>query len=147
MKTVFLQRGKGKSTAAIEEAALAQDEGVELVVFVVPEERWINHLYDKMVDVLDMSRIQVWTARQALDLPQLRSPRRLIEHKKGLMRKWWSAEPPYVIIDDADLIHPRLYANLMDQIEDRVRMITGSNIPGVWRHDLTPIDKSGTNKP
>lgn len=146
MKTVFLKRGGGKTTAAIEEAALAQDEGVELVVFVVPEARWVNHLYDMMIDVLDMSRVQIWTAQQALDSPALQAGRRFIEHKT-LFKRWVTAEPPFIIIDDADLIHPRLYVNLMDRIEDRVRMITGSNIPGVWRHDLTPIDKSGTNKP
>lgn len=145
MKTVFLPRGKGKTTAAIEEAALAQDEGVEMVLFIVPEARWVEFLFDMMVDTLDMSRVQIWTAQQALDAPVLNAPRRLIEHKRFL-KKWWTAEPPYIVIDDADLIHPRLYAKLMERIEDRVRMVTGSNIPGVWRHDLTPPEKSGSNR-
>ena len=60
MKTIQGDRGTGRTTKLIEVAAELQDEGYG-VIYAVPQESWIDHLFPMMQDVLDMSRVEVHT--------------------------------------------------------------------------------------
>lgn len=58
-----IYRGPYKTTKAVEAAAAEQDAGRE-VIFIVPEAKWVNHLYPLFVETLDMSRVMIYTQGQ-----------------------------------------------------------------------------------
>lgn len=58
-----IYRGPYRTTKAVEAAAAEQDAGKE-VIFIVPEARWLAHLYPLFVETLDMSRVMIYTQGQ-----------------------------------------------------------------------------------
>ena len=136
MKTLYTgKRGDGKTQAIIDEAAVAQDEGAELVIIVVPQAKWVDHMYDRMVETLDMSRVAVVPAYMAEEFIA-NNVQRYVKSKGQVY-----LAPPSVLIDDADLIPPRTLVDIEMAAGSRLRMSTGTNRPGTWYHDTTPLDK------
>lgn len=145
MKTLFTGRISGKTTKVIEEAATAQDEGCSMVVIVVPKADHLHHMYDMMVEQLDMSRVVVMSAADATMSQVTVATRQMVLDKKaskglsGLFKKVYKPAPKFIIVDDADMIPPMVYARLIDSCGKNIRMITASSIPGLWSHDLTTL--------